>query len=85
MNIFADFVLDVLAGIRPMAATAVLVSIRRSAFRMTAAGIPVKDCFMASAIASTLDEAAAFPGPTDHLGQALYARDQFAAWRASFY
>src|ERR1035441_8830806 len=35
-----------------------------AAFRMTAAGVPVKDCFMVSAIASTLDEAAAFPGPS---------------------
>src|SRR5450631_1487185 len=65
-----------------------------AAFLMTAAGVPVKDRFMVSAIASTLYEVAAFPGPsldrrriaclyqdpTDHLGQALYALDQFAAW-----
>src|SRR5664279_5057506 len=31
--------------------------------QVTAAGVPVKDCFMALAIASTLDEAAAFPDP----------------------
>jgi hypothetical protein len=50
---------------------------------MTAARVPVKDCIVVSAIASTLYTAAAFPIPS--LDRRRIALDQFAAWHDLFY
>jgi hypothetical protein len=56
-----------------------------AAFRMTAAGVPLKDCFMVSAIASTLYEAAAFPGPSlDRRRIACLYQDPPIIWAQHF-
>jgi hypothetical protein len=52
---------------------------------MTAAGIPVKDCFIVSAIASTLYEAATFPGPSlDRRRIACLYQDPPMIWAQHF-
>jgi hypothetical protein len=87
-----------MARVRPMTETAVLGSIRRSCFpddRRTGSSQRLlrfghcqytrRGSHISSSIAESTENRLTVSVSTDHLGQALYALEQFAAWRASFY